>query len=307
MAATAFTIVRDCRTCLEVHCGGDDLSDMSFHARALHEGSLFSVHDVECCAPASGCGAEEHATSHHVVFVRSGVFVKHVGKQQLVADASRVLFFNHNEPYRVSHPIDGGDACTMLTCSTATWTELLARHDEAAADRPHAPFRLTHASVPSRATVGYQRLRVALRSGNADPLAVEETALGLVDGVLSAAHQRRAAPKSRRRATRHARRDLAEHTALVLSTRPGERHSLSALARTVSSSPFHLARVFREETGTSIHQYLLKLRLSLALERVLDRSDNLSAVAHSLGFSSHAHLTTLFRRTFGITPSSIRS
>ncbi|MGH9887614.1 MAG: helix-turn-helix transcriptional regulator, partial [bacterium] len=195
-----------------------------------------------------------------------------------------------------------GDACTMITCSATTWAELVSRHDAAAADRPDAPFSLSHLPVGLNAVAEYQRLRVSIREGGGETLAIEETALALVDGVLARAHPRtKRAPA--RRATRQARRDLAEHASLVLSSRAGERHSLGTLARSVNASPFHLARVFREETGTSVHQYLLKVRLALALERVLDRSERFSAIAHSLGFSSHAHFTTLFRRAYGMTPS----
>src|SRR5258705_12118796 len=143
---------------------------MFYRTHALLKGPLFSVHDVDCCAPASGCGADEHATTHHMVFVRNGVFVKHVGRQQIVADASRVLFFNRDEPYRVSHPVDGGDACMMVTCSPSAWREILARHDEAAVDRPHGPFTLSHAAQSWHAAVGYRRLRSAMRRGMVDPL-----------------------------------------------------------------------------------------------------------------------------------------
>lgn len=54
-----------------------------------------------------------------------------------------------------------------------------------------------------------------------------------------------------------------------------------------------------------IHRYLLSLRLALALDRLLDRSVGLSAIAYSLGFSSHSHFTTLFRRAFGLSPSEL--
>jgi AraC family transcriptional regulator len=279
---------------------------MPFHTSALHRGAHFSIHDVDCHSPASACGPEEQASSHHLVFVRRGVFVKHIGRRQLVADASRALFFNGGEPYRVSHPIDGGDACTMITCSTETWTELLSRHDVRAADRPHAPFAQSHVSVPWRATAGYHRLRAAVRGGAVEPLELEEAALAVIDDVLCTAHSdSRTEKPSRRRATRAARRDLAEHTALVLASHPGARHSLSGLARSVSSSPFHLARVFREETGASIHQHLLKIRLALSLEQVLERSQTLSEIAYSLGFSSHAHFSALFRRRYGASPSDL--
>jgi AraC family transcriptional regulator len=281
---------------------------MSFRTSRLYKGPLFSIHDVDCDAPASACGPEEQASSHHLVFVRRGVFVKHVGRQQLVADASRAFFFNGGEPYRVSHPIDGGDACTMITCSTETWTDLVSRHDAAAVDRPDAPFVQSHVSVPWRATAAYHRLRGVVRRGGAEPIELEEAALAVIDDVLSVAHSAsRTGHAHRRRATRAARRELAEHAALALASHPGERHSMSGLARAVSSSPFHLARIFREETGTSIHQHLLKVRLALSLERVLDRSQSLSEIAHSLGFSSHAHFTALFRRNYGAAPSDVRS
>jgi hypothetical protein len=44
----------------------------------------------------------------------------------------------------------------------------------------------------------------------------------------------------------------------------------------------------------------------LALERLMDGEPNLSALACDLGFTSHSHLTSVFRRTFGTTPSGFR-
>jgi AraC family transcriptional regulator len=277
---------------------------MCLCAHPLYQGSFLSVHDIDCTAPRSPRGEEEVAGSHQLVFVRSGVFVKHVGRRQIVGDPSRVLFFNRGDTYRVSHPVDGGDTCTMITCSSATWAELLSRHDEAAKDR-EAPFTRTHAAAPIHGMARVQRLRRMLRDGATEPVAIEEATTRVVDAVF--ANTRRSEAKARRTATRAARRELAEHTALVLSSKPEARHSLSGLAKTVNASPFHLARVFREETGDSIHQHLLKLRLAIALDRVLDRADPLSTIAHSLGFSSHAHFTTTFQRAFGQTPSAIRA
>jgi AraC-like DNA-binding protein len=51
-----------------------------------------------------------------------------------------------------------------------------------------------------------------------------------------------------------------------------------------------------------VHQYLLRLRLTVALER-LDGGDGVSTVAHAVGFSSHAHFTDAFRARFGMAPS----
>jgi AraC-like DNA-binding protein len=81
---------------------------------------------------------------------------------------------------------------------------------------------------------------------------------------------------------------------------------LDGIAAAVGSTPAHLGRVFRRVTGTSIHTYLTRLRLRAALEPVMAGADDLSGLAHDLGFSSHSHFTYAFRREFGCPPSQLR-
>jgi len=68
---------------------------------------------------------------------------------------------------------------------------------------------------------------------------------------------------------------------------------------------FHLCRVFRTATGTSLHAYRSQLRLREALGRVPDAAD-LTALALDLGYASHSHFTQAFRRAFGTTPREWR-
>src|SRR5207237_1272545 len=93
---------------------------------------------------------------------------------------------------------------------------------------------------------------------------------------------------------------------LTLASLPNARMSLSELARAVDCSPFHLSRIFRRRVGLPVYQYLLRLRLAVALDRIVEDGANLSALAFDLGFSSHSHLTTLFRRAFGVPPSMLK-
>jgi AraC-like DNA-binding protein len=58
--------------------------------------------------------------------------------------------------------------------------------------------------------------------------------------------------------------------------------------------------------GTSVHQYLLQRRLTLARDRLAQGVTSLSALALDLGFSTHSHFTAAFRRRFGITPREAR-
>ena len=82
--------------------------------------------------------------------------------------------------------------------------------------------------------------------------------------------------------------------------------TLDEVARAVYASPFHLARIFQQQTGVPVHRYLTRLRLRASLERLADGTKDLTALALDLGFSSHSHFTDTFRREFGCTPSAVR-
>src|SRR5436853_7204404 len=82
----------------------------------------------------------------------------------------------------------------------------------------------------------------------------------------------------------------------TLTAAPHAAHRLHAVAKQVGVSPFHLARRFRSETGLTLHQYLLRIRMERALARLVDGEAQLSRLAFDLGFSSHSHFSTVFRR-----------
>ena len=93
---------------------------------------------------------------------------------------------------------------------------------------------------------------------------------------------------------------------IVLARCWREKLTLDQLARAVFSTPFHLARVFRRETGLGLHQYQTNLRLRHALERLAeDVTADLTMLALELGFSSHAHFTAAFRRAFQVVPRGV--
>lgn len=65
------------------------------------------------------------------------------------------------------------------------------------------------------------------------------------------------------------------------------------------------ARGFREVFGMPLHGYLLTRRVELAKAQ-LRGSRKVTQIAHELGFASHAHFTTTFRKLAGMTPSAFR-
>jgi hypothetical protein len=65
-----------------------------FDVQPLLPSTTVAVHDVCCRGACRHRGAEECAASTQLVFPYRGLFLRHVGSTQSVADANHVLFFN---------------------------------------------------------------------------------------------------------------------------------------------------------------------------------------------------------------------
>jgi AraC family transcriptional regulator len=82
--------------------------------------------------------------------------------------------------------------------------------------------------------------------------------------------------------------------------------SLQVLAKESGYSRVHFVRMFRAATGYTPHNYLLKLRLDRARELLASPALSLTDIALECGFSSHSHLSRVFRQVLGATPSEYR-
>ena len=78
------------------------------------------------------------------------------------------------------------------------------------------------------------------------------------------------------------------------------------LAEQVSLSVSHFCRAFKESFGTTPHFHLTRLRLEQAQHLMLMTAEPLSQIALACGMADQAHLSKLFRRTAGETPTCWR-
>jgi AraC family transcriptional regulator len=148
-------------------------------------------------------------------------------------------------------------------------------------------------------------LRRAAMLGAATPaLAMETLAAAAVErvSVLLDAGTPRAKPE--RRMTSRRLKRILDH----FEARLAEKICLADIANDSGLSECYLARTFRAATGTTLHAALLERRIARArsvIEAALRRGApaSLADVAAATGFSSHAHMTTAFRRVLGVTPS----
>ncbi len=285
---------------------------MSLHCDTLYVSEIVTVTDVRCRLHDTCRSAEETTSTNDIVFPRGGCFVRHVHRRQTVADANTVLFFRKHEPYRVTHPVSGGDDGTCLSFAPDVLADAFGTFDSSVADHPDAPFRVSRTLLATDTFVTLYQLRRTIGhlrcAGNgATSLLIDEAAIQLLETLARAGERSKTQSNGPARVTTtHAHRELAENACVVLSDCMCDPLTLARIARRVHSSPFHLARVFRRMTGLSLHRYLTRLRLRAALGRLADGESDLTALALALGFASHSHFSDAFRREFNVTPSAYR-
>lgn len=83
-----------------------------------------------------------------------------------------------------------------------------------------------------------------------------------------------------------------------------EEVSLDTLALVADISKYHLIKVFKEKTGLSPHQYILRLRVEHAVFLIgKHKALPLSMVSAQSGFSDQSHFIKTFKKYNGYTPS----
>lgn len=267
-----------------------------FEVTRLLDTDAAHVRTVLCRGSCRHRGDEECTAVTHLVFPYRGLYLRHVGTDQSVADANHVLFFSAGEGYRVSHPVVGGDASLVLALSAPLLRELapaavLQQGEE-------LRFRLQSLRIDPRAQALVGLLRHSLQSGSIDTLEAESLALTLACRSLG--------PRTSHATTAtHARRRLVDRAKVLLASDLGRRWSLAEVAREIGGSPVYLTQAFQQVEGLPLHRYHLRLRLARALDRVA-HSEDMSALALELGFSSHSHFSAAFKQAYGRTPSAFR-
>jgi AraC family transcriptional regulator len=267
-----------------------------FVVQSLLRSPTITIRDTYCQGSCRHQNTEECATITQLVFPYRGVYVRHLGDNQAVAEANQVLFFNATEGYRVSHPVPGGDASMSLAITEPLLQELAPR--TFLRDGSRLAFRRQRLRIDARTQALAALLRHSLRQNIAEPLEAESLALTLVQRALG--------PRTSHAAGASVgRQRLVDRVKLVLASDLARRWTLAEIAAEVRGSPVYLTQVFQQVEGLPLYRYQLRLRLARALD-LLAQYDDLTALSLDLGFSSHSHFSAAFRKAYGRSPSEFR-
>ena len=66
---------------------------------------------------------------------------------------------------------------------------------------------------------------------------------------------------------------------------------LMSMAKIVQLSPFYFSRLFKQSTGLTPHQYLLKCRIEKAKQLLRTSNLSIAAIATEIGFADQSHFT----------------
>jgi AraC-like DNA-binding protein len=110
------------------------------------------------------------------------------------------------------------------------------------------------------------------------------------DGEFFCTRQHRLARERVERVIEILRRDLANPP------------TLEQLGKEVGCSSFYLSRTFSQVTGSTIPQYLQRLRMDRAAELLRSGKYNVTEAALEVGYSSFSHFSLAFRQTHGCCP-----
>lgn len=82
--------------------------------------------------------------------------------------------------------------------------------------------------------------------------------------------------------------------------------SLTDIAENINVHKVYLCRIFKEETGENVTQYILKARIDKSKEIILSTNYKLYEISDKLGFNSPQQFSILFKKVTGITPNQFR-
>jgi AraC-like DNA-binding protein len=257
--------------------------------QTLHSSGLVRVENAYLSAlqhPPSG-----YETGYQVVLPYLGLFAYKVGSKRWLIDSNKTLFISPGWEFADEHPVRGlGHAAVLINPSRGLLEEICS------APGPNRSPAFLATTLPSTARLNFLTQSLLHTSAaECEPLVWDEWVLRVLQEAMNVR------PKGKGRASAAVARAKE-----VLHAHRCERISLQDVARQAGVSAVYLTQEFTRAECGPLYQYQLRLRLSQALLE-LPHCDDITGLALDLGFYSHSHFTSMFRKTFGVTPSQYRA
>ncbi len=99
---------------------------------------------------------------------------------------------------------------------------------------------------------------------------------------------------------------VAERTIRFIAEHLGDELDRKTLAENVFLSPDYLSRIFRQETGVSLSEYIIRCRMREAKRLLIETDKPVGDIAYQTGYANVAYFTKVFRERYGMSPGKFR-
>lgn len=281
---------------------------MDYESRVVFVGKNVQIGEWRC-GPDSSLWGEENIAGHlpMLVFPRTSVQIQQAARDLMVTSTNQLVYYNKDQTYHRGLVSRRGDICEYFFVAPQVIAELFASLGISEPSDINQPFSMSHGPCDSHSFLVQRALyRYVSTTPHPDPILVEESFLSILPTLLQQAMMVHPQRQRIRSSTIQNRRFQVEVAKEFITKNWTQQISLDDIARECECSVFHLCRIFKEYTGSSIVQFLSKVRLHNALERVTETTTDLIHIAIQSGFCSHSHMTRHFAQEFGLRPSEVR-
>jgi AraC family transcriptional regulator len=266
----------------------------------IYRSAFGKVEFLRCNGLHAVARQREFSARLHFTLPLVGSFVWHADHETVFADPTTLLCTQEGESFRMSHP-NGGDHSLVLSPTAELLSHLSEPAEAAGLGTQRRMF-----IAPARAQLLAHRF-YADPTQKLDTVAADECLLQFFESVAlnraaldsARSHCHGAVRKSSDDALVRRALDYVHHTSEPLLT-------LKNVAAAMHVRAGYLTHAFAQRTGRPLYRYIMSLKLARALHRIATTDEELTQIALDLGFSSHSHLSAMFKARYGVSPSQVR-
>jgi len=236
----------------------------------------------------AGLALANHAHREaHITFVVEGIFREQYSRGEMTCRTGTVRFLPAGEVH--ANEIEGGMRCLNISASAEFLDQLRGK--------PLVPSNPSQINGLTASWLANRLYGELAREDQASAIAIEGLVLAILAEIAraDALPNRSSAPSWLKQAT-----DIVEARFL-------ERLSLAEIASEVGVHYVHLSRQFHKYNRCTIGEMLRRRRVQYASHLLAHSDTPLAEIALICGFSDQSHLSFLFKRYVGISPSKYRS
>lgn len=273
-----------------------DRPDRPPPARVLAKGDGWRVSDVVCAQGPQDRTFEEQHRDVTIAAVLHGSFFYRGETGRSLMYPGALLLGNAGACFECGHDHGTGDRCLSFHFSRPFFEEIAT----AAAGSPR--FRFATNMLPALRQLAGPLVKVEAGALAADPIYLEELAIGLAEAVLAVLSDGSRAmgslPVRDRRRVSDVVRYIEDHADQPLG--------LSDLAGLACMSRYHFLRTFRQALGITPYQLLLNVRMRRAAVALATTPAEVAAIAFASGFGDLSTFNARFRTMIGMSPQAFR-